>query len=80
MAEGRTGFPPGEETGDSEGERERAWLPLAAGGGGDSSISGWIPSFPPRFPFQMSRLEKQSSLPEGDYDNTAPGLELDETG
>ncbi|XP_015671288.1 ARF GTPase-activating protein GIT2 isoform X4 [Protobothrops mucrosquamatus] len=30
--------------------------------------------------FHMSRLEKQSSLPEGDYDNTAPGLELDETG
>ncbi|XP_015671287.1 ARF GTPase-activating protein GIT2 isoform X3 [Protobothrops mucrosquamatus] len=29
---------------------------------------------------KMSRLEKQSSLPEGDYDNTAPGLELDETG
>ncbi|KAM3826161.1 ARF GTPase-activating protein GIT2 isoform 2-T2 [Vipera latastei] len=30
--------------------------------------------------FHMSRLEKQSSLPEGDYDNTAPALELDETG
>lgn len=52
----------------------------ASGWRGDSSISGWTPSFPSRFPFQMSRLEKQSSLPEGDYDNTAPGLELDETG
>uniref|UniRef100_A0A8C5SZ49 GIT ArfGAP 2 n=1 Tax=Laticauda laticaudata TaxID=8630 RepID=A0A8C5SZ49_LATLA len=30
--------------------------------------------------FHMSRLEKQSSLPEGDYDNTTPALELDETG
>ncbi|KAG8145959.1 hypothetical protein E2320_012395 [Naja naja] len=30
--------------------------------------------------FHMSRLEKQSSLPEGDYDNTGPALELDETG
>ncbi|XP_026575080.1 ARF GTPase-activating protein GIT2 isoform X1 [Pseudonaja textilis] len=30
--------------------------------------------------FHVSRLEKQSSLPEGDYDNTTPALELDETG
>uniref|UniRef100_A0A8D2LWZ1 GIT ArfGAP 2 n=1 Tax=Varanus komodoensis TaxID=61221 RepID=A0A8D2LWZ1_VARKO len=29
---------------------------------------------------QASKLEKQSSLPEGDYDNTVPALELDETG
>ncbi|XP_044296368.1 ARF GTPase-activating protein GIT2 isoform X3 [Varanus komodoensis] len=29
---------------------------------------------------KASKLEKQSSLPEGDYDNTVPALELDETG
>ncbi|KAL8179999.1 UNVERIFIED_CONTAM: glycerophosphoinositol permease, partial [Gekko kuhli] len=27
-----------------------------------------------------SKLEKQSNVPEGDYDNTVPGLDLDETG
>ncbi|KAJ6656623.1 hypothetical protein lerEdw1_003510 [Lerista edwardsae] len=32
------------------------------------------------FPLHASRLEKQSSLPDGDYDNTVPALELDETG
>ncbi|XP_070619471.1 ARF GTPase-activating protein GIT2 isoform X1 [Erythrolamprus reginae] len=30
--------------------------------------------------FHMCRLEKQSSLPEGDYDNTGPVLELEEAG
>ncbi|XP_063000190.1 ARF GTPase-activating protein GIT2 isoform X7 [Elgaria multicarinata webbii] len=29
---------------------------------------------------KASKLEKQSSLPEGDYDNAVPALELDETG
>ncbi|XP_054852009.1 ARF GTPase-activating protein GIT2 isoform X6 [Eublepharis macularius] len=29
---------------------------------------------------KASKLEQQSSVPEGDYDNTVPGLELDETG
>uniref|UniRef100_A0ABM5F2G0 ARF GTPase-activating protein GIT2 isoform X6 n=1 Tax=Pogona vitticeps TaxID=103695 RepID=A0ABM5F2G0_9SAUR len=29
---------------------------------------------------KASKLEKQSSLPEGDYDNAAPALELDEMG
>uniref|UniRef100_A0A8D0E6P5 GIT ArfGAP 2 n=1 Tax=Salvator merianae TaxID=96440 RepID=A0A8D0E6P5_SALMN len=29
---------------------------------------------------KASKLEKQSSMPEGDYDNAVPALELDETG
>lgn len=29
---------------------------------------------------QASKLEKQSSVPESDYDNTTASLELEETG
>ncbi|XP_039218748.1 ARF GTPase-activating protein GIT2 isoform X7 [Crotalus tigris] len=56
------------------GSAQKPYLPLAEASCSEEHTT-------PRLQlFHMSRLEKQSSLPEGDYDNTAPGLELDETG
>ncbi|XP_060105561.1 ARF GTPase-activating protein GIT2 isoform X2 [Heteronotia binoei] len=52
-----------------------------------ATTSSSMPSFPSMLSWsrdestqRVSKLEKQSSVPEGDYDNTVPGLELDETG
>ncbi|KAJ7309867.1 hypothetical protein JRQ81_007941 [Phrynocephalus forsythii] len=52
-----------------------------------SASSSSMPAFPfrPSWPgdesaARASKLEKQSSLPEGDYDNAVPALEVDETG
>ncbi|XP_058014343.1 ARF GTPase-activating protein GIT2 isoform X2 [Ahaetulla prasina] len=56
------------------GSAQKPYLPLTEASYPEEHIA-------PRLQlFHMSRLEKQSSLPEGDYDNTAPALELDETG
>uniref|UniRef100_A0A670JNG1 GIT ArfGAP 2 n=1 Tax=Podarcis muralis TaxID=64176 RepID=A0A670JNG1_PODMU len=51
-------------------------LPLWGGLLGLSSLS----LLPIRGSPDASKLEKQSSLPEGDYDNAVPALEPDETG
>ncbi|XP_015268751.1 PREDICTED: ARF GTPase-activating protein GIT2 isoform X3 [Gekko japonicus] len=52
-----------------------------------TTSSSSMPSFPSMLSWsrdestqRASKLEKQSSVPEGDYDNTVPGLDLDETG
>ncbi|XP_054852005.1 ARF GTPase-activating protein GIT2 isoform X2 [Eublepharis macularius] len=52
-----------------------------------TTTSSSMPSFPSMLSWsrdestqRASKLEQQSSVPEGDYDNTVPGLELDETG
>ncbi|XP_048370822.1 ARF GTPase-activating protein GIT2 isoform X16 [Sphaerodactylus townsendi] len=52
-----------------------------------TTTSSSMPSFPSMLSWsrdesaqRASKLEKQSSAPEGDYDNAFPGLELDETG
>nr|XP_056715226.1 ARF GTPase-activating protein GIT2 [Euleptes europaea] len=52
-----------------------------------TTTSSSMPSFPSMLSWsrdestrRASKLDKQSSVPEGDYDNTIPGLELDETG
>ncbi|XP_070807757.1 ARF GTPase-activating protein GIT2 isoform X2 [Pituophis catenifer annectens] len=56
------------------GSAQKPYLPLTEASYPEERIT-------PRLQlFHMSRLEKQSSLPEGDYDNTGPALELDETG
>ncbi|XP_077163742.1 ARF GTPase-activating protein GIT2 isoform X3 [Paroedura picta] len=53
----------------------------------ETTTSSSMPSFPSMLSWsrdestqRASKLEKQSSVPEGDYDNTVPGLDLDETG
>ncbi|XP_063000184.1 ARF GTPase-activating protein GIT2 isoform X2 [Elgaria multicarinata webbii] len=53
----------------------------------ETASSSSMPSFPSMLSWsgnkstqRASKLEKQSSLPEGDYDNAVPALELDETG
>ncbi|XP_072839580.2 ARF GTPase-activating protein GIT2 isoform X1 [Pogona vitticeps] len=62
-------------------------FPPHMGSGLATGSSSSMPSFPfrPSWPgdesaARASKLEKQSSLPEGDYDNAAPALELDEMG
>uniref|UniRef100_A0A8D0E701 GIT ArfGAP 2 n=1 Tax=Salvator merianae TaxID=96440 RepID=A0A8D0E701_SALMN len=52
-----------------------------------TTSSSSLPSFPSMLSWsgdgntpRASKLEKQSSMPEGDYDNAVPALELDETG
>ncbi|XP_066465704.1 ARF GTPase-activating protein GIT2 isoform X2 [Tiliqua scincoides] len=63
-------------------------FPLHIGKSGlATSSSSSVPSFPSELSWsrdkntrKTSKLEKQSSLPDGDYDNTVPALELDETG
>ncbi|XP_062822636.1 ARF GTPase-activating protein GIT2 isoform X2 [Anolis carolinensis] len=55
------------------GSAPKAYLPL------DPEETFTSPRLQP-FPSHATKLEKQSSLPEGDYDNAVPALELDETG
>uniref|UniRef100_A0A8D2LV66 GIT ArfGAP 2 n=1 Tax=Varanus komodoensis TaxID=61221 RepID=A0A8D2LV66_VARKO len=58
------------------GSAPKPYLPLAEVSYPEERITSRLQPFPPH----ASKLEKQSSLPEGDYDNTVPALELDETG
>ncbi|XP_060640748.2 ARF GTPase-activating protein GIT2 isoform X1 [Anolis sagrei] len=55
------------------GSAPKAYLPL-------DPEEPFISSRLQPFPSHATKLEKQSSLPEGDYDNAVPALELDETG
>ncbi|XP_053219293.1 ARF GTPase-activating protein GIT2 isoform X4 [Podarcis raffonei] len=58
------------------GSAQKPYLPLAEVSYPEEHITSRLQPFPPH----ASKLEKQSSLPEGDYDNAVPALEPDETG
>ncbi|XP_034990266.1 ARF GTPase-activating protein GIT2 isoform X4 [Zootoca vivipara] len=58
------------------GSAQKPYLPLAEVSYPEEHITSRLQSFPPH----ASKLEKQSSLPEGDYDNAVPALDPDETG
>ncbi|KAM6423073.1 ARF GTPase-activating protein GIT2 isoform 1-T1 [Liasis olivaceus] len=58
------------------GSTQKPYLPLAEASYPEERVTPRLQLFPPH----ASRLEKQSSWPEGDYDNAVPTLELDETG
>ncbi|XP_072103552.1 ARF GTPase-activating protein GIT2a isoform X4 [Mobula birostris] len=57
------------------GSGQKAYLPMGDVTYPEDSISGLQP-----FPQHASKLEKQSSMPDSDYDNAANDLELDDTG
>ncbi|XP_048370818.1 ARF GTPase-activating protein GIT2 isoform X13 [Sphaerodactylus townsendi] len=58
------------------GSGQKAYLPLGEVSYPEEHVTARLQPFPAH----ASKLEKQSSAPEGDYDNAFPGLELDETG
>ncbi|XP_065424926.1 ARF GTPase-activating protein GIT2 isoform X3 [Chrysemys picta bellii] len=57
------------------GSGQKPYLPMGEVTYPEESITRLQP-----FPPQASKLEKQNSMPESDYDNPSPSLELDETG
>ncbi|XP_074869202.1 ARF GTPase-activating protein GIT2 isoform X7 [Carettochelys insculpta] len=57
------------------GSGQKPYLPMGEVTYPEESITRLQP-FPPHAP----KLEKQNSMPESDYDNPTPSLELDETG
>eukprot|EP00076_Gallus_gallus_P012434 XP_015130623.2 ARF GTPase-activating protein GIT2 isoform X5 [Gallus gallus] len=57
------------------GSGQKPYLPMGEVTYPEESITRLQP-----FPPHASKLEKQSSVPESDYDNTAASLELEETG
>ncbi|XP_078277903.1 ARF GTPase-activating protein GIT2a isoform X3 [Rhinoraja longicauda] len=57
------------------GSGQKPYLPLGDVTYTKDSIAGLQP-----FPQHASKLEKQNSMPDSDYDNAANDLELDETG
>ncbi|XP_032899654.1 ARF GTPase-activating protein GIT2 isoform X11 [Amblyraja radiata] len=57
------------------GSGQKPYLPLGDVTYTKDSIAGLQP-----FPQHASKLEKQNSMPDSDYDNAANNLELDETG
>ncbi|XP_061459341.1 ARF GTPase-activating protein GIT2 isoform X6 [Rhineura floridana] len=58
------------------GSAQKPYLPLAEVSYPEEHMTSRLQPFPPH----AAKLEKQSSVPEGDYDNAVPALELDETG
>ncbi|XP_043385492.1 ARF GTPase-activating protein GIT2 isoform X13 [Chelonia mydas] len=57
------------------GSGQKPYLPMGEVTYPEESITRLQP-----FPPHASKLEKQNSMPESDYDNPTPSLELDETG
>nr|XP_032661341.1 ARF GTPase-activating protein GIT2 isoform X4 [Chelonoidis abingdonii] len=57
------------------GSGQKPYLPMGEVTYPEESITRLQP-----FPPHASKLEKQNSMPESDYDNPSPSLELDETG
>ncbi|XP_024052177.1 ARF GTPase-activating protein GIT2 isoform X6 [Terrapene carolina triunguis] len=57
------------------GSGQKPYLPMGEVTYPEESITRLQP-----FPPHASKLEKQNSMPESDYDNRTPSLELDETG
>ncbi|XP_043354157.1 ARF GTPase-activating protein GIT2 isoform X13 [Dermochelys coriacea] len=57
------------------GSGQKPYLPMGEVTYPEESITRLQP-----FPPHASKLEKQNSMPESDYDNATPSLELDETG
>uniref|UniRef100_A0A8C9FG78 GIT ArfGAP 2 n=1 Tax=Pavo cristatus TaxID=9049 RepID=A0A8C9FG78_PAVCR len=57
------------------GSGQKPYLPMGEGTYPEESITRLQP-----FPPHASKLEKQSSVPESDYDNTSASLELEDTG
>ncbi|XP_051888362.1 ARF GTPase-activating protein GIT2a isoform X6 [Pristis pectinata] len=57
------------------GSGQKPYLPMGDVTYPEDSIAGLQP-----FPQHASKLEKQNSMPDSDYDNAANDLELDETG
>ncbi|XP_078010513.1 ARF GTPase-activating protein GIT2 isoform X4 [Phascolarctos cinereus] len=57
------------------GSGQKPYLPLGEVAYPEESVARLQP-----FPPHASKLEKQNSMPESDYDNTTPDSELDDTG